>query len=151
MLRTRLSEALKGALKAKDQVRTSTIRLVLAAVKDRDIALRGTGKAESISDDDILALLQTMVRQRIESIELFDKGGRVDLADRERSEIDIIRSFMPAQLDDDAIIEATKLVIEESGAKGLKDMGRVMTLLKSKYTGKMDFSKASSIVKKILV
>lgn len=151
MLRTRLSEALKGALKAKDQVRTSTIRLVLAAVKDRDIALRGTGKAESISDDDILALLQTMVRQRIESIELFDKGGRVDLADRERSEIDIIRSFMPAQLDDDAIIEATKLVIEESGAKGLKDMGRVMALLKSKYTGKMDFSKASSIVKKILV
>ncbi len=151
MLRTRLSDALKGALKAKDQVRASTIRLVLAAVKDRDIALRGTGKAESISDDDILALLQTMVRQRIESIELFDKGGRVDLADRERSEIDIIRSFMPAQLDDDAIIEATKLVIEESGAKGLKDMGRVMTLLKSKYTGKMDFSKASSIVKKILV
>ena len=151
MLRTRLSEALKGALKAKDQVRTSTIRLVLAAVKDRDIALRGTGKAESIADDDILALLQTMVRQRIESIELFDKGGRVDLADRERSEIDIIRSFMPAQLDDDAIIEATKLVIEESGAKGLKDMGRVMALLKSKYTGKMDFSKASSIVKKILV
>lgn len=150
MLRTRLSEALKDALKSKDQVRTSTVRLILAAVKDRDITLRGTGKAECIADEEILNLLQTMVRQRTESIELFEKGERQELADRERAEIDVIHSFMPPQLDDEAIAEATKIVIMELHAEGLKDMGKVMGMLKSKYAGRMDFGKASAVVKKIL-
>ena len=145
-----MSEALKDALKSKDQVRTSTVRLILAAVKDRDITLRGTGKAECIADEEILNLLQTMVRQRTESIELFEKGGRQELADRERAEIDVIHSFMPPQLDDEAIAEATKIVIMELHAEGLKDMGKVMGMLKSKYAGRMDFGKASAVVKKIL-
>ena len=151
MLRARLSEALKDALKAKDHRRTSTIRLILAAVKDRDITLRGSGKAECIAEDEILALLQTMVRQRTESIELFEQGKRKDLADREREEIKIIRGFMPAQLDDEAIAEATRETIEELHAEGLKDVGRVMGMLKARYTGQMDFGKASSVVKELLV
>ena len=150
MLRTRLSEALKDALKLKDRVRTSTVRLILAAIKDRDITLRGTGKAECIADEEILNLLQTMVRQRTESIELFEKGKRQELADRERAEIDVIHSFMPPQLDDEAIAKATKIVIKELDAEGLKDMGKVMGMLKSKYAGRMDFGKASAVVKKIL-
>ena len=151
MLRTRLSEALKEALKAKDRRRTSTIRLILAAVKDRDITLRGSGKAECMADDGILTLLQTMVRQRTEGIEMFEQGKRKDLADREREEIKIIRGFMPAQLDDQAIAEATRAAIDELHAEGLKDMGRVMGTLKAKYAGQMDFGKASSVVKELLV
>lgn len=151
MLRARLSEALKDALKAQDRRRTSTVRLILAAVKDRDITLRGSGKAECIADDEILNLLQTMVRQRTESIELFEQGKRKDLADRERKEIEVIRSFMPVQLNDEAIAEATRAAIEELHAEGLKDMGRVMGTLKAKYAGQMDFGKASSVVKELLV
>ena len=139
MLRARLSEELKGALKAKDRRRASTIRLILAAMKDRDIILRGSGKAECISDDEILSLLQTMVRQRNESIELFEQGKRLDLAERERKEIEVIRSFMPEQLNEEAIAVATREVIGELNAEGLKDMGRVMGALKAKYAGQMDF------------
>jgi uncharacterized protein YqeY len=151
MLRSRLSEALKDAVLAKDRRSSSTIRLILAAVKDRDITLRGSGGGDVISDDDILGLLQTMVRQRHESIELFEKGQRKDLADRERAEIDVVLRFMPEQMDDEAIASATKQVVEDLEATGLKDMGRVMGKLKSKYTGQMDFSKASSVAKELLV
>ena len=151
MLRSRLSEALKDAVLAKDRRCSSTIRLILAAVKDRDITLRGSGGGDVISDDDILGLLQTMVRQRHESIELFEKGQRKDLADRERAEIDVVLRFMPEQMDDEAIASATKQVVEDLEATGLKDMGRVMGKLKSKYTGQMDFSKASSVAKELLV
>ena len=151
MLRSRLSEALKDAVLAEDRRSSSTIRLILAAVKDRDITLRGSGGGDVISDDDILGLLQTMVRQRHESIELFEKGRRKDLADRERAEIDVVLRFMPEQMDDEAIASATKQVVEDLEATGLKDMGRVMGKLKSKYTGQMDFSKASSVAKELLV
>jgi len=151
MLRSRLSEALKDAVRAKDRRSSSTIRLILAAVKDRDITLRGVGGGDTISDDDILGLLQTMVRQRHESIELFEKGRRKDLADRERAEIEVVFRFMPEQMDDDAIASATKQVVEELEATGLKDMGRVMGALKSKYTGQMDFGKASGVAKELLV
>lgn len=151
MLRSRLSEALKEALKARDKRTVATVRLILAAVKDRDIAVRGNGSGDPISDDDILGLLQTMVRQRHESIALFEKGGRKDLADRERKEIEVVQRFLPAQLDEAEITSATKKAIEELGAAGLKDMGRVMGKLKSKYAGKMDFGKASSVAKELLV
>ena len=151
MLRYRLSEALKDAILAKDKRSSSTIRLILAAVKDRDITLRGIGGGEAISDDDIFGLLQTMVRQRHESIALFEKGGRKDLADRERAEIEVVYRFMPEQLDDKEITSATKQVIEDLEASGLKDMGRVMGELKSKYTGQMDFGKASAVAKELLV
>lgn len=151
MLRTRLAEALKDAQKARDQRSTSTIRLILAAVKDRDITLRGHGGGDAIGDEEILNLLQTMVRQRHESIELFEKGQRRDLADRERAEIEVVQSFMPDQLDDSEITSVTKKVIKDLEATGLKDMGRVMGELKSKYAGQMDFGKASSVAKELLV
>lgn len=150
MLRTRLREALKDALKAQDRRRISTIRLILAAVKDRDITLRGTGKADCIADEEILNLLQTMVRQRNESIEAFDQGKRKDLADNERAEIEVIRGFLPPQLSDEDIAKATRAVIDELDAAGLKDMGRVMAALKAKYAGEMDFGKASAVVKTLL-
>ena len=151
MLRSRLSDALRDALKAKEQKTASTVRLILAAVKDRDITLRGSGKGDCISDEEILGLLKTMVRQRHESIELFEKGQRKDLADRERREIDVIQGFLPVQLDDQEIAEATREVIKELNAAGLKDIGRVMATLKTKYAGQMDFGKASNLVKEFLV
>ena len=151
MLRSRLSEALKDAQKARDQRSTSTIRLILAAIKDRDITLRGNGGGDAIGDDEILNLLQTMVRQRHESIELFEKGSRKDLADRERAEIEVVQNFMPDQLDDGEITSVTKKVIAELEATGLKDMGRVIGELKAKYAGQMDFGKASSVAKELLV
>ena len=150
MLRARLSETLKSALKARDQRTVSTVRLILAAVKDRDITFRGSGKGECIMDEEILNLLQTMIRQRRESIGLFEQGGRQDLADRERKEIEVIREFLPRQLGDEQIAAATREVIEELRAEGLKDMGRVMGTLKAKYAGQMDFSKASSVVRELL-
>jgi uncharacterized protein YqeY len=151
MLRARLSEALKNALRAKDQITVATVRLILAAVKDRDITFRGSGKGECIADGEILPLLQTMIRQRRDSIELFEQGSRKDLADRERKEIEVIRSFLPAQLGDAEIAVATREVIDELHAEALKDMGRVMMTLKEKYAGKMDFGKASNVVRELLV
>ena len=146
MLRPRLSEALKRALKVRDHCTISTVRLSMAAVKDRDITLRGSGKGECITDDEILSLLQTMVRQRRESIVFFQQGKREDLADRERKEIEVIRGFMPAQLDDDEIRVATKEVIEQLNAEGLKDMGRVMGALKEKYSGQIDIEKTLKLL-----
>lgn len=150
MLRARLSETLKSALKARDQRTTSTVRLILAAVKDRDITFRGSGKGECISDEEILNLLQTMIRQRQEAIGLFEQGKRQDLVDRERKEIDVIREFLPRQLGDEQIAAATREVIEELHAEGLKDMGRVMGTLKAKYAGQMDFAKANTFVREML-
>ena len=150
MLRARLSETLKSALKARDRLAASTVRLILAAVKDRDITFRGSGKGECIADEEILNLLQTMIRQRQESIGLFEQGGRQDLADRERKETGVIREFLPRQLGDEQIAAATREVIEELRAEGLKDMGRVMGTLKTKYAGQMDFAKASSVVRELL-
>ena len=151
MLRERLSEELKLAMKAKDQHKLSTLRLILAALKDRDIAARGNGQTDGVSDDDILQLLTKMVKQRHESIRLYEQGGRIDLAEREAEEIAIIETFLPRQLDDDEVAAAIAEAIADVGAKGLKDMGPTMAALKQRYAGRMDFAKAGLLVKQRLV
>ena len=150
MFRTELSDALKDAMRAKEACAVSTLRLILAALKDRDIAARGKGKSEGIGDDDILELLQKMVRQRRDSIELFEQGDRQDLADKEAREIEVIQRFLPKQLDPDQLRGAVQEVIEELGAATIKDMGRVMAALKERYAGRMEFGKASALVKERL-
>ncbi len=150
MLRASLSDQLKAAMKAREQRKVSTLRLILAALKDRDIAARANGNAEGIGDEDILQLLAKMVRQRRESIKLYEQGGRVDLAEREAEEIVIIESFMPRQLGGAELEAAVHEAIKEVGATGLKDMGRAMAALKARYAGRMDFAKASTLVKKKL-
>ena len=146
-LRTRLNGALKSAMKSKDQRAVSTVRLILAALKDRDIAARGKGNSEGIDEAEILQMLQTMVKQREESISLYEKGGRLELAQQEQDEIDIIRSYLPKQLSEQEIKDAVREVVAELGATSLKDMGRTMAALRERYAGQMDFTKASSAVK----
>ena len=150
MLRQHLNDALKAAMKAQDKRRVSTLRLILAALKDRDIAARSGDNGSPISESDILGMLQTMIRQRQDSIEQFKQGGRKDLADKEEEEIAVIHDFLPAQLGEDEVGEACRQVVAELEAGGLKDMGRVMGELKSRYTGRMDFAKASAAVKELL-
>ena len=147
MLRTRLNDELKLAMKAKDSCRTSTLRLILAALKDRDIAARSKDNADGIGDDEILSMLQTMVKQRKESITMYEKGGRDELAAREAEEIDVIKDFLPSQLSEEETAAAVGEIITETEAAGLKDMGRTMAELRSRYAGRMDFSVASEIVK----
>jgi uncharacterized protein YqeY len=149
MMREQLSAALKESMKAKDARRLSTVRLIQTAVKDRDIANRGTGKDEA-SDDDILQILQKMVKQREESAKIYDEAGRAELASQEREEIEIIRSFMPEQLSDEKVGEIIKGVIAEIGAEGMRDMGKVIAALRERYAGQMDFAKASGMVKDLL-
>ncbi len=150
-LRIRLSEELKQSLHAKIEVKTATIRLILAALKDRDISARSKGNNEGISDDDILSLLQTMIKQRNESVKMYNDGGRPELAEREQAEINVIEEFLPQQLSDDQIREVVSDAIAKSGASSVKDMGRVMALLKGEYAGQMDFTKASKCVKEHLL
>jgi uncharacterized protein YqeY len=150
MLRSRLTDALKTAMKAKEAVCVSTLRLILAALKDRDIAARSKGNTDGISEEDILGLLQSMVKQRRDSIELYEKGGRMELAQREAEEIAVIQGFLPEQLSDDGMSEAIEGVIGEVEAASLKDMGRVMAALKEQFAGRMDFGKASALVKERL-
>jgi uncharacterized protein len=150
MLRERLQKALKEATLAKDTCATATVRLILAALKDRDIAARGKDGGGEISEDEILGLLQTMVKQRRESIEMYVKGGRQDLADREADEIDVIRRFLPEQMGDVAIAQAVEGVIGELGVGSLKEMGKVMATLRERYAGRMDFAKASAVAKEKL-
>ena len=151
MLRARLNDDLKIALKAKEKLAVATLRLILAALKDRDIAARGKGNCDGVGEDEILELLQKMVRQRRDSIELFEKGERQDLADREAAEIVVIQRFLPKQMDEAEIGAAVQEVIGELGAATIKDMGRVMGALKQRYAGRMDFGKASALVKERLV
>ncbi len=150
MLRARLSDALKGAMKAKDSRRVSALRLIVATLQDRDIAARGKGQGEGISADEILSMLQTMIRQRRESIAAYEQGGRLELAQQEAEEIAVIEEFLPAQLGPEEMRAAIEHEIAELGASGLKDMGRTMAALKSKYAGRMDFGKAGAIVKELL-
>jgi uncharacterized protein len=151
MLRTRIRDALQAAQKSRDQRRVATLRLVLAALKDRDIAARGAaGGRDEISDEDILTMLQTMIRQRRESIALYTQGGRDDLVKQETEEISIIEEYLPKQMSEKEIAEAVKGMIEELGAASIKDMGRTMAALKERYAGRMDFGKASGIVKQQL-
>ena len=148
-MREQLSAALKEAMKARDTVRLSTIRLVQAAIKDRDIANRTAGK-DAASDEEIAQLLAKMVKQREESARIYEENARAELAGQERAEIEVIKAFMPAQLSDDEIRAAAAAAIADAGAAGPKDMGKVIGLLKERYTGKMDFAKASGIVKELL-
>lgn len=138
-------------MKARDQHKLSTLRLILAALKDRDIAARTNGQSDGVSDDEILQLLTKMVAQRRESIRLYEQGGRIDLAGREAEEITIIETFLPRQLDDDEVEAAITEVIADVGAKGLKDMGPTMAALKQRYAGRMDFAQAGKLVKQRLV
>jgi uncharacterized protein YqeY len=150
MLRERLNESLKEAMKAKDSRRVSTLRLILAALKDRDIAARGKGENEEIGDDQILQMLATMVRQRRDSIAQYEQGGRVDLAEQEQEEITIIEDFMPRQLSEDEVRQVAEALVAELEATGVKDMGRVMGEIKKRYTGQLDMGKASAVVKELL-
>ena len=146
----RFNEALKVAIKSQDKVRISTLRLINAAIKDRDIADRTDNGDAGVSEDVVLEILAKMIKQRQESLSAYEEAGRLDLADQERSEIVIIQEFMPRQLEDDEIIAAVDAVLAEVGAETLKDMGKVMALLKQKYTGQMDFGKAGARVKEKL-
>jgi len=150
IVRERLKEALKTSLKEQDAIAVSTLRLILAALKDRDIAARTKGEEGVITDDRIYALLQTMIKQRRESIEHYEKGGRLDLAEREQRESEIIQSFLPKQLEPEEVDQAVTTTIAELGASGLRDMGKVMGALKERYVGQMDFGKASAVVKEKL-
>jgi hypothetical protein len=147
MFRNRLNEALKEAMKAKDKPATSTLRLILAAIKDRDIAARGRGKGDGVNDAEILDLLQKMVRQRHDSIEMYQKGNRQDLVEKEQGEIAIIESFLPKQLTDEETQAAVEDVFNALEASTIKDMGRVMGELKTRFAGRMDFAKAGALVK----
>jgi uncharacterized protein YqeY len=150
MLRARFNDELKAAMKAKDPRAVSTVRLILAALKDRDIAARSRGITEGIGDDEIGDLLQKMIRQRRESIELYQQGKREDLAQQEREEIAIIERFLPQQMSESETAAAVSALIDELGAGSIKDMGRVMAALKQRHAGQMDFSKASALVKERL-
>ena len=148
MLRQQLNDALKEAMKAQQGRAVSTLRLILAALKDRDIANRTEDADDGgISEDQILQLLQSMIKQRRDSIEAYLKGGRQELADGEAEEIDIIQRFLPEQMDDKALAKAVEQVIAEAGASSIKDMGNVMGMLRGKFAGQMDFGKASALVK----
>jgi hypothetical protein len=149
-LRDQLNDAVKHAMKARDQKRLGCLRLVQAALKDRDIANRTEDSREGISDDEILSLLAKLIKQREDSIALYEKGGRPELAAAERDEIAIIREYLPKQMDEGEAKAAIATVIAELGAVSMKDMGKVMAALKERFAGKMDFSKASAAVKELL-
>ena len=146
-LRRRLNTALKAAMRAKDSERLATLRLINAAIKDRDIALRGDGAEQGVGDAEVLAILGKMVKQRQESAHAYEEGGRLELADKERAEIAVIEEFLPQQMDEGAITKAVDKAIAEVGAESLRDMGKVMSKLKTRYAGRMDFGKVGPMVK----
>ncbi len=149
MLRERFTADMKEAMKAGEKGRLSAIRLIQAALKDKDIEARGNGK-EPLSDEDILALLQKMVKQRQESIAMYEQGGRQELADQERNEVAVISSYLPQQMDEAETKAAIESAITETGAASMKDMGKVVASLRAKYAGRMDFARASGLVKDML-
>jgi hypothetical protein len=149
-LREKLTDAMKEAMKAKDAKRLATVRLMLASLKDRDIAARSETSRELLGDDEILTLLAKMIKQREESAAVYVQGGRPELAENERAEIAVIREFMPQQMDEAAAKAAIAAVVAELGATSVKDMGKVMGALKERYAGQMDFGKASGQVKDAL-
>jgi uncharacterized protein YqeY len=150
MLRTTFTDQMKIAMKAGEKDRLATIRLMMAALKDKDIDARASGNMDGISEDQICQLLQSMVKQRRDSIKMYQDGNRQDLADKEQSEIDIIMTFLPQQMDVAETEQAIRDIIASTGATSAKDMGAVMAALKGQYTGKMDFGKASQLVKQAL-
>lgn len=148
-MRETVTNALKDAMRNKDKERLSTLRMVNAAFQDRDIANRGVGKGAA-DNDELLQILTKMVKQREESAKAYTDGGRPELADKERAEIEILREFLPVQMSEDEARAAIAAAVKEVGAESVKDMGKVMTELKARYTGQMDFSKASGIIKQLL-
>jgi uncharacterized protein len=150
MLREAFGERLKAAMRAKDAGTVSAVRLILAAVKDRDVAARSGGNADGISDAEILRLLQGMVKQRRESIALYRQGNRPELAAKEEAEIAVVESFMPQQMGEAEIAAAAKAAIADTGAAGIKDMGRVMAALRERHAGVLDMATAGAVVKRLL-
>tara|TARA_R100001369_G_scaffold91134_1_gene131669 strand:+ start:448 stop:909 length:462 start_codon:yes stop_codon:yes gene_type:complete len=146
-LRTRISTELKQAMKDKAAERLSTLRLVNAAIKDKDIAARAEGNDDGVGQDEVLAILGKMAKQRLESARAYEEGGRLDLAERERSEIVIIEEFLPRQLNSDETEAAVDAAVAEVGATSIRDMGKVMGVLKAKYTGQMDFGRVGPMLK----
>ncbi|MEA2906697.1 MAG: uncharacterized protein QOI12_4084 [Alphaproteobacteria bacterium] len=149
MLRDQINEQVKVAMKAQDKLRLSTLRLVNAAIKNAEIEAERGGKP-ALSDDDVVGLMQKMIKQRQESVEIYDKGGRQELADQERGEIEIIRGFLPQQMSEAEAKAAIAEIVKDTGAAGMKDMGKVMAALKQRHAGTMDFGKASALVKGLL-
>lgn len=146
-LRTRISTELKQAMKDKAADRLSTLRLVNAAIKDKDIAARAEGNDDGVGEAEVLAILGKMAKQRLESARAYEEGGRLDLAERERSEIEVIEEFLPRQLDEDETKAAVDAAVTEVGATSIRDMGKVMGVLKAKYTGQMDFGRVGPMLK----
>ena len=149
MLRDDLQNALKESMKNKDMTTVAAVRLIIAGMKEKDVDARGKG-LEKASDTDLLAMIQNMIKQRKDSIKMYVEGSRQDLADKEQNEINVIEKFLPKQMDDAEIENAIKAVISETGASSMKDMGKVMGALKSKYVGQMDMGKANGIIKSLL-
>lgn len=150
MLRKELTDALKTAMLAKDEKSTQAIRMIMAKLKDQDIAARPSGNTDGISDEQILSMMQGMIKQRRESIEMYKKGNRQDLVDQESGEIAVIERFLPKQMDEAAVKDAVAKAIAAVGAASIKDMGKVMGALKKDYTGQMDFAAAGAVVKSLL-
>ncbi len=150
MIRDDIKKSLVEALKTKNETVTKTLRLVNAAIKDKDIAARPSGNVDGIDDGAILSLLQSMIKQRRESIEMYLKGNRAELAEAEQAEIDVISRFLPKQMNADEMTAAIREVVTQTGASGIKDMGKVMGALKGKYAGQMDFAAASALIKQLL-
>jgi uncharacterized protein YqeY len=146
-LRERIGAGLKEAMRDKDATRLSTLRLINAAVKDQDIAVRAKGQTDGVGEPEVLAILGKMVKQRQESARAYEEGGRLELAEKERAEIAVIEDYLPRQLSDEEVAAAVGDAIAETGAEGLRDMGRVMGVLKGKYTGQMDFGAVGPMVK----
>ena len=148
-LRDNINNAVKDAMRAKDERKLSTLRMVNSTIKNADIEARGQSKPP-LSDGDLLSVLQKMIKQRQESVELYDKGGRAELAEQERAEIAVISAYLPQQMSEDDVKAAISAEIATSGAAGIKDMGKVIAALKANYAGQMDFGKASGLVKAAL-
>ena len=148
-MRQRINQDIKEAMKSGDKARLSTLRLITAAIKDRELGVGG-GSPQEVGDQDVVAILQKMVKQRRESIATYEKAGRSDLADQEKSEISIIEAYLPSQMDDAETKAAVSALVAELGASGPKDMGKVMGALKQRYAGAMDFGKASGFLKELL-
>jgi uncharacterized protein YqeY len=148
-LRERFTQELKDAMKAGDKRKLGTVRMIQAAIKDKDIESRGAGR-EQASDEEILALLQKMIKQRQESAQIYAENGRAELAAQEREEAEIVQSFLPRQLDEAETRAAIQAAIAQTGAASMKDMGKVIGALRAEYAGRMDFAKASALVKEML-
>jgi uncharacterized protein YqeY len=148
-MRQRFTEAMKEAMKSGDKRRLSTVRMIQAGLKDKDIEARGAGRGQS-TEEEILGLLQKMIKQRQESIAIYDQAGRKELADQEREEVGVIQSFLPQQMDEGETRAAVQAAIAETGAASMKEMGKVIGQLRGKYAGRMDFGKASALVKELL-